>query len=127
MSDSVRTWLDTNLAPLFPEGWRWVPYQRNTDSLDAVTVQWKQSRILPLSEAPMGVLRVEGTVTVMSPRTDVERAEEELDEAIVDLLAAIDALAGLAWTEATKVVVNDGGNFGWDISVWTTATKNEGE
>jgi len=123
MSSEVRAWLDANLKPLLPTKWKWIPYQRDVDTLSAVTVWWKQSRITPDAAAPIGALKVEGTLTIASNLTDVTKAEEQLDQAVTDLCAAIDGLKGLAWTEATKVLVNDQGSFGWDISVWTTATK----
>ena len=123
MSSDVRTWLTANFKPLLPTKWKWVPYQRDVGTLSATTVWWKQERIIPLAEAPVGTVRVEGTLTVASALTDVAKSEEDLDQAVTDLVTAIDGLNGLAWTEAQKVVVGDT-NFGWDISVWTTATKN---
>lgn len=119
---SVREWLDENLKPLLPEGWRWVPYQRNVDTLDAVTVIWKQSRIVPLDEAPLGAVRVEGTLTVCTPHQDIARAEEALDDAVTDLCSALDGLDGIAWTSAQKVALGEGGPLGYDIEIWTTAT-----
>lgn len=122
MSGDVRSWLDDNFAPLLPEGWRWVPYQRNVDALDATTVIWKQSRILPLDAAPLGAVRVEGTLTVATPHSDIERAEQALDDAVTELCSALDGLDGIAWTEATKVSLGESGPLGYDIQVWTTAT-----
>lgn len=121
MSASVRDWLTEHLAPILPEGSRWVDTQRNLDALDAVTVQWKQNRIARLPEAPIGAVRVEGTLTIISPRQDFDAAEAQLDDAVTDLCAAIDGLAGLAWTEATKVAVGEQ-HIGYDVSIWTTAT-----
>lgn len=118
----VRGWLDENLAPLLPAGWRWVPEQRNLDTLDAVTVIWKQSRIMPLDAAPLGAVRVEGTLTVATPHTDIARAEEALDDAVIELCGALDGLDGTAWTEAQKVVLGETGPLGYDISIWTTYT-----
>lgn len=125
MSSDVRAWLDEHLEPLLPTGWKWVPYQRDVGTLSAVTVTWKQSRILPLAESPIGSLRVEGTLTVATPLTDIEKSEEDLDQAVSDLCTAIDGIKGLAWTEANKVRVGPGDSapLGWDIDVWTTATK----
>lgn len=118
----VRDWLDENLAPLLPAGWRWVPEQRNLDTLDAVTVIWKQSRIMPLDEAPLGAVRVEGTLTVATPLTDIKRAEAALDDAVTELCSALDGLDGIVWTEAQKVALGESGPLGYDISIWTTAT-----
>lgn len=118
----VRGWLDEHLKPLLPEGWRWVPEQRNLDTLDAVTVIWKQSRILPHAAAPLGAVRVEGTLTVATPHTDIARAEESLDDAVIELCSALDGLDGIAWTEATKVSLGESGPLGYDIQVWTTYT-----
>jgi hypothetical protein len=118
----VRGWLDENLKPLLPEGWRWVPEQRNLDTLDAVTVIWKQSRIMPLDAAPLGAVRVEGTLTVATPLTDIKRAEEALDDAVTELCSALDGLEGIVWESATKVALSETGPLAYDIEVWTTAT-----
>lgn len=122
MSSDVRNWLTANLKPLLPNKWKWEPYQRDVGTLATTTVWWKQERIVRFAEAPIGTVRVEGTVTVASALTDVAKSEEDLDQAVTAVCQAIDGLDGLAWTEAQKVAV-DNSYFGWDISVWTTATK----
>lgn len=126
MSDSVRDYLTETLVPLFPEGWRWVAYQRNIDALDSVTVQWKQLRIERLPEAPQGTIRVDGTLTIISPHQDIERSEKQLDEQVLNLTGAIDRLALLSWTGGRKVAVQSSESspihMGWDIDLWTTVS-----
>lgn len=118
---TARAYLDEVFAPLLPEEWKWIPYQRNLDALESVTVVWKQSTLSRLREAPIGTVLVEGTITILSPHQDVERAEEDLDEAVLDLVLAIDSLPALAWSGATKVSLNDT-FFGYDLTVSTTVT-----
>ena len=119
-AETVREALDAHLAPLLPPKWKWVPTQRNIDAITQTTVVWKQMRITRLAEAPIGTVRVEGVLTVITPYADADRADEALDDDVTMLCAAIDALEDLAWTEAQKVAV--GNYFGYDIQVWTTAT-----
>lgn len=121
-AETVREGMSAALKPLLDEWmWRWIPEQREPDTLDAIAVIWKQSRITRLPEAPLGHVRVDGVLTVVSPKSDVAEAESQLDDAVTDLCIALDGIKGIAWTEARKVGVNDK-YFGWDIDVWTTAS-----
>lgn len=118
----MRDFLTEQLKPLLPEGWRWVPFQRNVDALDVMTVLWKQTRMAPLPEAPVSWVRVEGVLTVVSPNQDIERSEAALDDAVLDLVLALDSLPRIGWTEANKVLVADQ-YFGWDVSIYITNSK----
>lgn len=125
MSDeTVREWLTANLKPLLPTGWKWLDSERAVDVTAAVTVQWKQRRIAPLPEAPLSHLGVEGILAVSSPRVDIERAEDDLDDAVLELVAAIQSLQGIRFTEATKVAADEQ-RLGYDLSLTVITNKKE--
>lgn len=124
MSDSVRSYLVDELTPLVNQGWRIIREQRMPETIDTITVVLKHSRIEKLPEAPMGALRNEVVLTVADPHEDIAKAEDALDDAVVDLLSVIDKHDSINWTEARKAKVNDN-ILGWDITltVITTATS----
>lgn len=122
---TVREWLTAQLAPLLPKTWKWVDNERTVDVTETTTVQWKQRRIAPLAEAPLSHLGVDGTLTVSTPHNDIERAEDVLDDAVLDLVAAIQAVQGIRFTEATKVALSEMGPLGYDLQL-TVINKKKG-
>ena len=121
---TVREWLTANLAPLLPAGFKWVDNERVVDVTEAVTAQWRQRRIAPLPEAPLSYLGVEGVLAISSPRSDIERAEDDLDDAVLELVAAIQSLQGVRFTEATKVAADEQ-RLGYDLQITVITNKKE--
>jgi hypothetical protein len=120
-SEAPRHALADVLSPLLPAAWKIVPYQRNLDTLDTTIVMFKQAAIRPLPAAPIRLLQVDMTITVISARSDLPRAEDELDDDTLALCVALDEL-GILWTEANKVLWNDQ-HLAWDIAVQLEASK----
>ena len=123
MSDSVRDYLATELTPLLPASWRIIPEQRMPQTLDTITVVLKHRRIERLAEAPVGNLRNEVVLTVVDPHEDWATAEDALDDAVNDVLTALDGHSQINWTLAEKVAVSDT-YIGWDLTLTViTSTK----
>lgn len=122
MSVSVRTFLETELKPLLPAGWRIIPNQRIPETIDRVTVFFAVTRIESLPEAPLGSLKNYVTVTVASPHQDQVKAENALDANVLKLCTALDGHKSIRWTGADKVLVKDP-YIGWDITVEITTEK----
>lgn len=118
MSDNttVREWLEDALKPVLPSGWRIIPNQRIPETIDRITVVIKHIRIAPLAEAPKGHLSNDVIITVADPHTDQARAEDALDDEVLELVNALQTIAGITWTGADKVLVNTTDNLGWDIA-----------
>lgn len=123
MSDSVRTYLRDQCAPLCPSSWVWITAQRIPETISKTTVILKHSRIEKLDAAPIGHLRHTVTLTVADPRTDVDAAEDGLDAAVTELITALDAHNNISWSTAEKVLLTDS-NLAWDITL-TTITSRE--
>jgi len=121
-SQSVREWLEDQLTPELPEGWRFIPNQRMAATIDRITVVLKHTDIERLPEAPLGTLRNTVVLTVADPHEDQVRAENELDDAVLELCTAIDGLPNINWTRASKVLVNDT-YLGWDITLTVISGK----
>lgn len=126
-ANTVRNFLTAQIKPLLPRTWKWDPTERNLDQLDRITVVWKQRTFRRLAEAPIGSLRVEGTLTIASPLTDIAKAEAQLDDALLELLTDLDSIAGLGWTEARKVTTDNETYLGYDVDLYITTAKTKPE
>lgn len=115
MFDNVRGYVLDMLD--LPPAWRQVPEQRIPATIDRPTVILKHARVEKLREAPIGQLRHEVILAVFVPNRDLARAEDELDVAITEIIAALDGHPTLNWTEAEKVVTPDGQFPGWEITL----------
>lgn len=122
MSSNVRDYLKTEITPLLPATWSIIPNQKIPETISKITVVLKHLRILPLAEASIGSLRHHVTVTVADPHGDQVLAENALDNAVLELLTALDGHSKIVWTDATKVLVNDT-YLGWDISLEVITQK----
>jgi hypothetical protein len=116
-ADSVREDLAAFLTSSLPAGWKIVSSTRNIDVSDQIIVQIKHQKMKRLQYAPIGHMEHELTITISSPMLDRDRAEDELDVGVVELVTHLDTLSSLGWTEATKAVVDDQQRIGWDVTV----------
>lgn len=116
--DTVRQQVMDHLLPLIPDTWTVLPYHATIDRIDRTVVVLKHTKINKLAEAPMGWLSNEFVVTVVDPVSDPKTAENNLDEAVLALVTALDSHLQLNWTQAEKVLVNETlGYKGWDITL----------
>ena len=118
---TIRDDLSTALKAVLPSAWKIIPYQRNLDALDSLTVILKQSTIQDAPDAPQGKYQVSYTVTIASPKQSVQNAEDDLDDAVFVLLDAIKGIPWVKCTKAQKVVVDDQ-YLGYDLDC-TLQTK----
>lgn len=122
---SVRSWLRETLT--IPTGWVWINEQRVPDAISKTTMITKHSRIEPLDDAGPGSLRHEVLLSVFVPQTKVKTAEDTLDDAVTDLITALDGHDQIRFVTAEKVISPNEQYFGWDItlSVITTPEPEE--
>lgn len=121
MGAAPRKALAALLRPKLPRAWKIIPYQTNIDTPDRVVVMLKLESIVRTPAAPLGAHDVKFVVTIVSPLTDVEKAEDALDAQVDALLHKLDEL-GIAWTIAEKVKFDDQ-HLAFDISLTLTSTK----
>lgn len=119
---SIRKQLHDALAPHLP-GVKLVPSSRALDTLDRKVVQISLMELSRLPEAPLGKHRATFTVTVVTPLTTPQRAEDELDALVGDLVQAIDGIDWLSWESARKVLYSDR-YLAYDVTVFAVAEKN---
>lgn len=108
MSDeSVREFVRTELAAMVPTSWTIIPAQRFPETISTTTAIIQHTRISRLVAAPLGHLEHEITISVIDPHTDITTAENELDDAITEVLTALDGHPDIRFTDATKTMHND--------------------
>ena len=118
---SHRAQLAAALKPHLPDTWRIVPAQRNVDFGNKVTLLVKQRSYVRLAQAPASHLTIEFVLTLVSKHQDIDRAEDELDELLPDLLPLLET-SKMRWESATKVEV-DGNRLGYDIILHLVTPK----
>ena len=118
--NSLRGALAEHLVPLLPAGWKFIPNQRVPETLNQITVVLKYVSLERLQEAPKRHLSNRLILTIATPLGDTALAENELDDAVIELTSALDENNRITWTKADKVLVNDR-YLGWDISLTMTS------
>jgi hypothetical protein len=121
---SVREWLQQKLTPLIPPEWAFIPNQKIPETISKVTVFLTLTEIEPLPEAPTGSLSNSVTLTVVSVHEDQVKAENALDDHVLELCTALSGHAQIIWTNAKKV--GDLGPYtGWDVSLKVITRKED--
>lgn len=81
-----------------------IPYARNIDPPRRPTVMVRIDRVIP-SRAASGLWRVEGALVIVGAKTQGQSADDDLDNALADVLFALGnpaVASALTWTEATR-------------------------
>lgn len=122
---TARAYLVAELEQRLPKGWRVIPTQRSIDALDGrmPVVVVKQTEIEKAPELPhpeADVTLISYVVTILSPHQDFDRAERQLDNGVLRLIANLRRAGNVRWTNAKKVT--DGGPqndryLGYDLSI----------
>jgi hypothetical protein len=112
------------IEPLLPKSWKVVPYLTSFDNIDRTVVMVHATRIAKFPQAPQGTYVIEFEATVLDPSKDPSRVWDELDDEVLEAIAALDTIDSLDWTGAEPVAVS--GLFGWIItfSVPTQITED---
>lgn len=117
---SARKTLHDAIGPHLP-GYKLIPNQRGVDVPDHRFVQISIREMRP-SPTAAGFIEVEFVVTVVTPLTTPQKAEDDLDDAVADLLRAIDQIEWADWQTAEKVVYGSR-HLAYDVRVVGLAPK----
>jgi len=125
---TVRQKLAAELRALLPGTWRFIPNQELPKTISKITAVLKLGRIEPLPEAPAGSTRSSVTLTVVSPHQSDIKAEIDLDDAITEVITALDEHAWIGWSLCEKVGVGVGVGeapkyLGWDVTLTVITSK----
>lgn len=99
-----------------------VTSEREIGRIDRAAVLVKQQSIARLPAAPLSHRNVGLIATVISAHQDLDRAEDDLDVIVPDILDALDNQATLTWRGATKVGWGES-NLAYDITLEVIADK----
>jgi hypothetical protein len=113
------------LTPLLPQGWKFVPYQRTLDVFSEPTLMLKQDSIVAEPAAPQGAWTVSYILTLITPYTDPEKAEADLDDNVITLLELIEPVT--AFKQAEKKMWSETGPACYDITFSYTTSKSKDE
>lgn len=122
-SKTLRAWFSAQIKPLLPTTWRYIPNQDTPATITVPTLVYKLLEIEPLPAAPLGALRHRIVLTLLSPHEDDVKAEDALDNDVIDLITALDPHSAIAWESARKIRDPKSSRLGWDITVTTITTK----
>jgi len=113
---SIRSDLADLLADGLP-GYRVIGYPGALDGVTRRTVALWADRITAMPEAPNGHYAVTYTVRVITPYTDPAQADDDLDEAMGDVLALLWDSSAYLLSEARREVVEDTSLHCWTLTV----------
>ncbi|MBF4565398.1 hypothetical protein [Plantibacter sp. VKM Ac-2876] len=123
--NSPRQYLADTIKPLLPKRWNLVPYQApSLDKLAVPTVVISTKSFTPTPTAPRSSLTHTFTVTVIDPATDNEKAEEALEDEVMELVYALEQLDSLVWENAERVQWADR-LMAWDITLTLITTRKD--
>lgn len=110
------------LTPLLPSGWTMYPGFQQPDVLDSPTA-WLSLKSVARAvddkgQIITGLLAVNYTLSLVSPVQDLLDREDDLDGLLVDLIAALIAIPGMAWTSAERFESADN-YLGYDLDFTT--------
>lgn len=111
---SARSQLGTALAAALPK-FRIIPTERFPEKLTKTTIIVRHRDYTPAPNA-QGTLLAGLIVTIYTHIVDIEKAENELDNALPDLLAALQSIPSITWSRASKVLHSDT-YLGFDVEV----------
>lgn len=115
---NVRQDLIAQLKPLLPPKWKLIPYATNLDELSSTVVMISIQSIERSKEAPQSQRTYSSTLTILTPlQIGTERADDAIDDDVIDLLDAIDKLERVKWTKAERGLGNNANNLGFDITL----------
>lgn len=89
---------------VLPAGIEVIAYARNLDPPDTTTVMVRLDEVEPSKDAH-GAWAVTAALVLVAAKTAPGAGDDELDDALLDLLVALDSSAitpGLHWTKATR-------------------------
>jgi len=117
----IRAWLAATMLPLLPEQWRIVDGLAEVKTLTVPAVYFEYSGIEKADEWPPGHVRAVIDMIVVDPHTDIVKAEDAVDELVVQLLVALDGHHQINWSSARKQAIGDS-FLGWRVSVSVLAS-----
>lgn len=119
----ARQQLQDLLEPLLPKAWLWVTDERPRPDDAKTRVQLSQRTIEPGTHGSTGNHSIGFVATITVPQTDLQLAEDQLDDDVVAFLHAL-TNAHYKWTTATKAVYD--GRLGYQLGLSMNSKHEKG-
>lgn len=105
------------LKPNLPESWRIIPYTDKIDVPDTTVLMLRLTALTRYAPAPQAGFTGEWEFILITPHTDPEGAEDDLDESFITLANLLNASRNLVWTRAEKGTVIDSTALAYSFTV----------
>jgi len=118
MTDVIRKSLTDQLSQALPSNWKIYPFVPSLDQVPPRQVVGilNLKSVTKLPAAPNSHREAHYIFSVIVPSTDPEKREDNLDDALIDFLGAVDDLPSLYWDSAERGVYQSG-YVGFDIGL----------
>lgn len=122
---TVRADLADALKPLLPTRWRIIPYADSLDRIDTrrPVLMLYRERITPTGAGTFHHIDNHMTLWLLTPRLNPGPADDALDKAADQLIAAVDALPWCTWDAAERGVWGDQAFAGYKLTLTATTEK----
>lgn len=108
-----------------PRKWTVLDHDDNLTTLEKPTLILSLQRLRRHPAAPLGAMLAEFTLRLAVPSEDFRKREDQLDEAITELLFAIEqAGPSVGWDEAQKVLHRDL-YLAFDVTLTVTLSRDD--
>jgi hypothetical protein len=101
---STRIEASTQIRAAMPKTWAYIDDERSLNVINRPTLIISQRNLEPSTIAPLSLITVTLAVIILSEHTDPTASENALDDLLIIALQGIGTLAGLTWTNASKIV-----------------------
>lgn len=119
---SIRTELVDYLVDALPDTYVIQPFMTDFTGIKDLTVAVTTDRYVPVRQ---GTWEVNTNVVVASPNEDPQRAEDQLDDAVVEVLLALEGRDNVT-AEAERIVIKDK-RYAFRIQCTFTLTDSDSE
>jgi hypothetical protein len=118
--DNVRAALDATLKPWLPKSWKTVPNIAAAQAKQLVPILYTEFTGISSQHGsqtlPPGLVFCDFDLIITVASTDDRKGEDDVDAAVLDLIAAVDASEAVAWDNAKKQRL-DTGQLDWRLSL----------
>lgn len=115
---NVREYVIATLKPLLPRKWKIQPFSNIPDEITTTTLVLTFQNYSRPAASPRGTRMATYVLTLLTAKIVPGEADNDLDDAIMDLLNALDQIAGktgIVWTTAERGEAS--GRAGFDITI----------
>lgn len=118
--DTVRAALDATLKPVLPASWRTVPNITAPAAKQLTPILYTEFTGISNQQSgqtlPPGLAFCDFDLVISVASTDDRKGEDDVDAAVLDLIAAVDASESVAWDSAKKQRL-DTGQLVWRLTL----------